>query len=50
MLTEAFGQPVSVSVESAATTTDDEAATELSHDARANLEPSFTDEPTEDDD
>ncbi|QOY60584.1 DNA polymerase III subunit gamma/tau [Thermophilibacter immobilis] len=50
MLAEAFGQPVSVSVESAATTTDDEAAAELSHDARANLEPSFTDEPTEDDD
>lgn len=50
MLAEAFGQPVALSVESAATTTDEEAAAELSHDASPDLGAGFTDEPAEDGD
>ena len=46
MLAEAFGQPVSVSVESAVTTSDDEAASELS--AEASPDDGFTDEPADD--
>ena len=46
MLAEAFGQPVSVSVESAVTTSDDEAASELSADAAP--DDGFTDEPADD--
>ena len=49
MLAEAFGQPLSVSVESAATTSDEDAAEELAMDDDAS-EMGFTDEPVDDED
>ena len=49
MLAEAFGQPLSVSVESAATTSDEDAAEELAMDGDA-AEMGFTDEPVDDED
>ena len=49
MLTEAFGAPLSMSVESAVTTSDDDAAAELSYDDNgADEEPGFADEPEDD--
>ena len=48
MLAEAFGQPVSVSVESAVTTSDDEAASELSAEVAPEADAGFTDEPADD--
>ena len=49
MLTEAFGAPLSMSVEPAVTTSDDDAAAELSYDDNgANEDPGFADEPEDD--
>lgn len=49
MLTEAFGAPLSMSVEPAVTTSDDDAAAELSYDDNgADEDPSFADEPEDD--
>ena len=49
MLTEAFGAPLSMSVEPAVTTSDDDAATELSYDDNgADEDPGFADEPEDD--
>lgn len=49
MLTEAFGAPLSMSVEPAATTSDDDAAAELSYDDNgADEDPGFADEPEDD--
>lgn len=49
MLTEAFGAPLSVSVEPAVTTSDDDAAAELSYDDNgADEDPGFADEPEDD--
>ena len=48
MLTAAFGQPLSVSVESAVTTSDEDAAAELSYEEDAESEDGFTDEPVDD--
>ena len=50
MLAEAFGQPVSVSVESAATTSDEDAAAELSREGDDLSEMGYTDEPVDDGD
>ncbi|OUO35736.1 hypothetical protein, partial [Olsenella sp. An290] len=50
MLTAAFGEPVSVSVESAATTSDEDAAAELAYDEDRSRDAGFTDEPVEDGD
>ena len=46
-LSAAFGQPLSVSVEAAATTSDEDAAAELSYDD-VEEDPGFTDEPLDD--
>ena len=46
-LAAAFGQPLSVSVESAASTSDEEAAAELSYE-EASADPGFVDEPVDD--
>lgn len=49
MLTEAFGAPLSMSVEPAVTTSDDDAAAELSYDDNgADEDPGFADEPEDD--
>ena len=49
MLTEAFGAPLSMSVESAVTTSDDDAAAELSYDDNGvDEDPGFADEPEDD--
>ena len=48
MLTAAFGQPLSVSVESAVTTSDEDAAEELSYEEAAEQDDGFTDEPMDD--
>ena len=49
MLTAAFGAPLSVSVEPAVTTSDDDAAAELSYDDNgADSDPGFADEPEDD--
>ena len=49
MLTEAFGAPLSMSVEPAVTTSDDDAAAELSYDdSGADEDPGFADEPEDD--
>lgn len=49
MLTEAFGAPLSMSVEPAVTTSDDDAAAELSYDDNgAGEDPGFADEPEDD--
>lgn len=49
MLTEAFGAPLSMSVEPAVTTSDDDAATELSYDDNGvDEDPGFADEPEDD--
>ena len=50
MLAEAFGQPLSVSVESAATTSDEDAAEELAMDDDDASEMGYTDEPVDDED
>lgn len=50
MLAEAFGQPLSVSVESAVTTSDEDAAGELSYDEGPEPDEGFTDEPVDDED
>ena len=51
MLTEAFGAPLSMSVEPAVTTSDDDAAAELSYDDNGvDEDPGFADEPEDDDD
>ncbi len=50
MLAEAFGQPLSVSVESAVTTSDEDAAEELSYDEGPEPDEGFTDEPVDDED
>ena len=49
MLTEAFGAPLSMSVEPAVTTSDDDAAAELSYDDNGvDEDPGFADEPEDD--
>ena len=49
MLTEAFGTPLSMSVEPAVTTSDDDAAAELSYDDNGvDEDPGFADEPEDD--
>ena len=49
MLTEAFGMPLSMSVEPAVTTSDDDAAAELSYDDNGvDEDPGFADEPEDD--
>ena len=49
MLTEAFGAPLSMSVEPAVTTSDDDATAELSYDDNgADEDPGFADEPEDD--
>ena len=49
MLTEAFGAPLSMSVEPAVTTSDDDAVAELSYDDNgADEDPGFADEPEDD--
>lgn len=49
MLTEAFGAPLSMSVEPAVTTSDDDAAAELSYDNNGvDEDPGFADEPEDD--
>ena len=50
MLTAAFGTPLSVSVESAATTSDEDAAAELAYDEGLDADSGFTDEPVDDGD
>ena len=50
MLAEAFGQPLSVSVESAVTTSDEDAAAELSREGDDLSEMGYTDEPVDDED
>ncbi|MDM8271897.1 hypothetical protein, partial [Thermophilibacter provencensis] len=50
MLTAAFGQPLSVSVESAVSTSDEDAAAELAYDGDPNEDAGFTDEPVDDGD
>ena len=50
MLTAAFGTPLSVSVESAATTSDEDAAAELAYDEEPDADSGFTDEPVDDGD
>ena len=50
MLAEAFGQPLSVSVESAVTTSDEDAAAELSREGDGLSEMGYTDEPVDDED
>ena len=47
-LSAAFGQPLSVSVESAATTSDEEAAEELSYEEAPERDEGFIDEPVDD--
>ena len=49
-LSAAFGQPLSVSVESAAATSDEEAAEELAYEEAPELDAGFTDEPVDDED
>ncbi|MGQ5427310.1 hypothetical protein ACULPM_09810, partial [Thermophilibacter sp. ZX-H3] len=50
MLAEAFGQPLEVSVESAVTTSDEDAAAELAYDGDPASDDGFTAEPEEDED
>ena len=50
MLTAAFGQPLSMSVESAVTTSDEDAAAELAYDEGPDVDAGFTDEPIDDGD
>ena len=49
-LSAAFGQPLSVSVESVAATSDEEAAEELAYEEAPELDAGFTDEPVDDED
>ena len=48
MLTAAFGQPVSVSVETAITTSDEDAAAELAYDGEPDVDAGYIDEPVDD--
>ena len=50
MLADAFGQPLSMSVETAVSTSDEDAAEELSYDEGPELDEGYTDDPVDDED